>query len=186
MPWAKSWTYSISVKKSIRSPEEALFQYVNKASATDGKWPDQWISEINSSISDHLKRIDLIKWAFACMFFMFYCCHDGEDCVYWLYCMVLCVGSLTLRHALEDVQEAHEEALDLRLIQFVTAQQGAAKGRGRLVLERGESSQDHRQTDRHTVHTPTHSLSHKHSRSLFFTLSHFLSFSLSPSHTHTQ
>lgn len=43
----------------------------------------------------------------------------------------------TLRHALEDVQEAHEEVLDLVPVQLVTTQHGAAEGRRTLVLEGG-------------------------------------------------
>ena len=40
----------------------------------------------------------------------------------------------TFGHALEDMEEAHEEVLDLRLLQLVTAKQAAAQGGGRLVL----------------------------------------------------
>lgn len=43
----------------------------------------------------------------------------------------------TLRHALEDVQEAHEEVLDLVPVQLVAAQHGAAERRRALVLEGG-------------------------------------------------
>lgn len=35
------------------------------------------------------------------------------------------------------MQEAHEEVLDLVSVQFVAAQNGAAQGRGTLVLEEG-------------------------------------------------
>ena len=41
----------------------------------------------------------------------------------------------TFGHALEDVEEAHQEVLDLRLLQLVTAEQAAAQGGGRLVLD---------------------------------------------------
>lgn len=46
-------------------------------------------------------------------------------------------ASPTLRHALEDVQEAHEEVLDLVPVQLVAAQHGAAQRRRTLVLEEG-------------------------------------------------
>lgn len=46
-------------------------------------------------------------------------------------------ASPTLRHALEDVQEAHEEVLDLVPVQLVAAQHSTAQCRRTLVLEEG-------------------------------------------------
>lgn len=48
-------------------------------------------------------------------------------------------GEATLGHALQHMQEAHEEALDLCLLQFVTSQQGAAQGGSRVVLPFGHT-----------------------------------------------
>lgn len=52
-------------------------------------------------------------------------------------CVRVCAPTArpTLRHALEDVQEAHEEVLDLVPVQLVAAQHGAAERRRALVLE---------------------------------------------------
>lgn len=50
----------------------------------------------------------------------------------------------TLRHALEDVQEAHEEVLDLVSVQLVAAQHCAAQRRRTLVLEEGGRVQEKR------------------------------------------
>lgn len=54
-------------------------------------------------------------------------------------CVRVCAPTArpTLRHALEDVQEAHEEVLDLVPVQLVAAQHGAAECRRALVLKGG-------------------------------------------------
>lgn len=49
----------------------------------------------------------------------------------------------TFRHAFEHMQEAHEEALDLRLVQFITPQEAAAQGCSRLVLRDKHCDQTH-------------------------------------------
>ena len=50
-------------------------------------------------------------------------------------------GCLTLRHALEDMQKAHEQVFDLLSVQFVTAQHSAAQSRRTLVLERQKTNE---------------------------------------------
>lgn len=53
-------------------------------------------------------------------------------------------SDVTLRHAFEHVQEAHEEALDLYLLQFVTPQEATPQGCSRMVLENKDHIQAHR------------------------------------------
>lgn len=47
-------------------------------------------------------------------------------------------GRPTLRHALEDMQKAHEQVFDLIPVQFVTAQHSTAQSRRTLVLMHGK------------------------------------------------